>query len=435
MTPTDQAPTQLSPTFCAVPWMHLFADELGVLRPCCITLEQRAIVNRDHDGVPYTIDRSGAVEAAWNAPFMTDLRLDMLSGRRPAVCRRCFADEDLGIRSYRQDFNKSFRDHIPEAIGQTTPGGASRTDLIRSVDLRLGNLCNLRCRMCSPISSKLLIAEFAELNGLPVDDERIARLSRLDWFTRDETWRLFEKFLPNIERLHFAGGEPLLIPQMFDFLERAVSLGHARNITLSYITNLTTLPQALVNLWPSFRQVILTTSLDGFGALNTFIRYPSRWEAIDENLRRLDVEGWKLGCTEVYFNTTVQVYNILRLDELLEYTLAAFENLSPFPTLSLLAYPPCFSIQVLPPDLKREAAERLNAFVARHDARPSQRWGGKNLDRFRASLEGVVAHMTAADRSEEAAEFLRTNAVYDRHRGQDMRTVIPELSGMFELAV
>jgi hypothetical protein len=424
-----------SPTFCPAPWMHLYADEHGTIRPCCKTRGGIGHENLDEAGNPYRMGDPGAVDAAWNSPFSRGLRRDMLEGRRPAVCRHCFHDEDVGIFSYRQGLIHTLQTHIGEARRSTGPDGYAPIELIRSIDLQLGNLCNLRCRMCLPIFSKLLIPEHALIHGVSTGDERFARLRNIDWFRGEETERVFEKLLPNLERLHFMGGEPLLIPEMFDYLERAISSGRAGEISLSYSTNLTTLPARAVALWRQFREVELFVSLDGYGAVNGFIRYPSHWEAIHENLSRLDLERSALGCTDVYFNTTVQVYNILRLDELLEYTLDTFENLDPFPTLSLLAYPSCFSIQVLPPDLKREAAERLNAFVARRDARPSQRWRGKNLARFRASLEGVVAHMMEADRSDEAAEFLRRNAVYDRQRGQDVRTIIPELSGMFDRSV
>lgn len=435
MKPSDDAPAAQSPTFCPVPWVHLFADELGVLRPCCMTMEQPHLVNRDPAGIPYTVNRPGSVDAAWNSPFMKELRLDMLGGRRPAVCQRCFMTEDLGIRSYRQDFNDSFGEKAAEAVALTAPDGASSTDLIRSVDLRLGNLCNLRCRMCSPISSKLLIPEFAELTGISTNEKWLVRLERLDWFTRKETWRQFERLLPHVERLHFAGGEPLLIPEMFDFLERAVSLGHAGKIALSYSTNLTILPDRIASLWPAFQSVKPVVSLDGFDSVNSLIRYPSRWESIDENLHRLDREGASLGCTTVKFSTTVQLYNILRLDELFEYLLLGFKNLRPFPFLSLLANPSCFSIQVLPPGLKNEAAERLRAFVARHDASPPQRWRGEHLRMFRGNLEGILAHMMAFDRSSELPEFLRRNAIHDRHRGQNAAAVIPELAGLFDGSV
>ncbi len=170
-----------------------------------MTLEERQFVNRDPDGVAYTVDRPGGVESAWNSPFMKGIRLEMLNGSRPAICRRCFADEDLGIRSYRHKFNQSFHSHLAEALHRTTPDRASPPDLIRSIDLQLGNVCNLRCRMCSPISSKLLFREFAELMDIPENDERFARLGRLDWFSREETWRMFESLLPHIDRLHLAG--------------------------------------------------------------------------------------------------------------------------------------------------------------------------------------------------------------------------------------
>ncbi len=97
--------------------------------------------------------------------------------------------------------------------------------------------------------------------------------------------------------------------------------------------------------------------------------------------------------------------------------------------------PSFFSIQVLPSDLKREATERLRAFVAYHDAQPHRRWSGRYLDRFRDNLEGVLTHMMAADLSAELPAFVRGKAVYDRHRGQDVRTVRPELSRLFDLPV
>src|SRR5271163_368119 len=134
MKPTADAREEPSPTFCCVPWVHLFADELGILHPCCKALEQRHLVNRDAAGVPYKVDRPGGVQAAWNSPFMRDLRIELLEGRRPTVCSRCFADEDLGIRSYRQNFNNSFGEHVAGAVAQTTSDGTSSMDLIRSID-------------------------------------------------------------------------------------------------------------------------------------------------------------------------------------------------------------------------------------------------------------------------------------------------------------
>lgn len=430
MTRPPRQPDSISDTFCILPWVHLFADELGVMRPCCMTLEARDEVNRAPDGKPYVVYHPEGIEEAWNSPFLRRVRLDMMTGQRPDVCRQCFREEDLAMRSHRQGANREFEHLIASAIESTSADGSSPTELIRSVDLRLGNLCNLRCRMCSPVSSKLLIREFAALNNVPENDERLERLRRLDWFTRKDFWDTFEKYVPQMDLLHFAGGEPLLIPQMIEFLERVVDSGKSSQITLTYITNLTTLPPKVIELWPKFKRVSLMVSLDGFGDVNSLIRFPSRWEKIDENLRQLDRYGAEYNCQAVKLNTTVQVYNVLRLHELFEYTFSNFEHIVPFPKLTLLTYPPCFSTRILPQPLKELAATRLREFMSRWENRWPQH--GEDLDRFLAAVDGVIDHMMSENYEHEIPEFVRRSLLHDQYRGEDTCQQLQELAPLFE---
>jgi len=418
-------------TWCILPWIHLFACEQGFLRPCCMALEDKEMINQDSSGKPYVVYDPGGVNEAWNSEFMRALRRDMLTGQRPSACRRCFRDEDLGIRSYRQMSNEMFQAHIAEALVRSSDDGTAPPDLIRSVDLRLGNLCNLRCRMCSPQSSKALIQEWADLYGIARDNSRLERLRELDWYTRDEFWLAFEKYIPNIERLHFAGGEPLLISQMFDFLERVIELGHAPNITLSYVTNLTILPNRIFDIWPHFKSVSVTASVDGFGEINSFIRYPSRWSTIDQNLKRLDAEAERLNCEDgLTFNATIQAYNILRLDEFLEYAATEFERFGR-PKLSLLYYPEQFSVRILPSEMKQMAADRLRRFTQRFATQWPTRWHGKQLQDLLSTVDGLITHMMSADRSDLLPEFRRWTRHMDLSRGQNVVDVIPELAPLF----
>ena len=422
-----------SPTFCVMPWVHLFADEQGQMRPCCMTLDDRARTNRDASGAPYRVGDPRGLDEAWNSPFMREIRRDMLEGRRPEVCSRCWKDEDLAIRSYRQDANAMLGAHAGEAVAATTPEGASPLPFIRSVDLRLGNVCNLRCRMCSPVSSKRLIPEWKRLFDVPDDDPRMAELQKVDWFDRDEVWRNLEPFLRSLDKLHFAGGEPLLIARMFDFLARVIESGRAPQVVLSYVTNLTTLPPRVRELWPAFRQVKLTVSLDGFGPLNTFIRHPSQWDLIDRHLTELTHNRAEYNCSTITVNTTVQAYNVLRLDALFEYLFTkAAPNLIPYPRLTLLYWPSSFSVRVLPADLKDLAEARLRAFVARWEGR----WplDGPELDRFLAGIEGVIAHMREEDRTEEIPELVRRSGFFDQSRGERTQDVLPELAPLFQPA-
>jgi MoaA/NifB/PqqE/SkfB family radical SAM enzyme len=301
------------------------------------------------------------------------------------------------------------------------------TSLIRSVDLRLGNLCNLKCRMCSPVSSRLLIPEWRTLFNVAADDPRLAALESVDWFSADTLWENCAALAPQVQTLHFAGGEPLLITRMLDFLSRLVEHGSAPGITLSYVTNLTTLPERVVTLWPRFAAVSITVSLDGAGPLNTYIRFPSKWENIDAHLTALVRDPGRFNCAALTINTTVQAYNVLRLDALCEYVIChVAPHVTSYPRLTLLQWPSCMSVQVLPPELKMLATSRLRAFVRRWATRwPVQ---GEPLDRFLASIEGVIAHMHARDGQHEFAEFVRRTLVFDRERHQDIRVILPELA-------
>lgn len=427
---TAPGSAKLPEGLCIAPWIHLFADERGMMSPCCMVLDHRH-ANRDERGAPYRIHQIEDLDPAWNSAYMRELRQDMLAGRRPAACRRCHQHEDLGIRSYRQALNKMFRHHLQ----QLDPGADGRAEpVLRSVDIRLGNLCNLRCRMCSPISSRALVEESAEIFGLRPDHRYLERVKNQHWYADPGFWDFLEAQLPTVERLHFGGGEPLLVAEMFDFLDRLVASGRASDITLSYITNLTVLPSRIRQLWPRFKEVRLTLSVDAHGELNSFIRHPSRWPTVAANLLHLDHHADELNLASATLNTTVQVFNVLALTELFEYTLAHLHRICPYPTLSLLNQPPCFSIQILPRELKTEAVRRLDEFLRRHDGRWPEGWRGGDLDKFLGGIEGVKKHLMEAHREDEIAEFLRWNEVYDRHRGQDLRQAIPELAPLYERA-
>ena len=418
-----------SSSFCVLPWMHVFADERGVMYPCCRSVGTKK-PNVDAGGRPFRIFEDGALERAWNSEYMRTLRLDMLRGARPEPCSRCYMYDDLGMRSHRQDINVEYADRVPALVGTTAADGSVPPD-IQSVDLRLGNLCNLRCRMCSPQSSKGLIGEFAAAYGISTHHWSFDELRRMNWFETPAFWEIFERHTRHIERLHFAGGEPLLIPQMFDFLERLSASGRAGSIALSYNTNLTTIPERVYGIWPAFRHVRITVSLDGAGAVNSFIRHPSVWEEIDANLHRLEADHDALNLGGgIASNTTVQIYNVLRLDELLEYFVDGFTRIEA-PNLSVLTHPRHFNIQALPAAVKDAAAERLRDATTRLAPRWPARWRGAELDGLLASIDGIIEHMRARDDSAVLPEFRRWTAVQDGQRGQRTSDVLPELEPLF----
>lgn len=413
-----------SPTFCVLPWVHLYANELGHVYPCCIAMQAgKPIV--DEQGQPYTIHDLKQAEAAWNSESMRAIRRDMQTGRRAPVCDGCWRAEDVDMLSYRRTSNRDYESRLPEITAGLREDGSAPA-VFRSVDIRLGNLCNLRCRMCSPVSSKALSGEWARLfSGRPGLEQSLAMLRHVDWYRKPEFWQALEHKAADIEVLNFAGGEPLLIEEQFAFLERLIELGHAEHINLEYISNGTNLPERAFALWPRFKQVSLLISLDGYGEVDEFIRHPTRWATLDSNLRRIDAHMHEMGISEVRFNTTVQLYNVLALDKLFEYTLT-FERILQLPSVNILILPDCFQIGVLPPELKALAIERLETFRAR----TRDRWPDiHNMRRrFNASIDGIISTLRDQDLTHLLPAFVQRNRIHDEYRRQDLARVVPELA-------
>lgn len=431
--PDTHVPPHLpSPTFCALPWLQLYADPLGRVRGCPLAFAagEGGEASDDEELTPVPLHGPGGVESAWNSPLMRSMRRDMLAGRRPEPCRYCFRNEDLGVHYYRQGYNRLFQEHIAEAAAATAEDGSAPVGLIRKIDFYLGNSCNLRCRMCTPLSSRTLLAEWAEIKGIPARDPSLEPLRSIDWFTREEFRQAIDKVLPNVERLHFAGGEPFLIPQMFEVLERVVELGHAHRITLSYNSNFTNLPDRLFDLWPHFKGVRLTGSLDGIGVVNDYIRAPSDWADIDRHLHAIDGDFERANVQSLSLNVTVQIHNALRIDEVIAYVAESFGRMDA-PNLNILSVPEALSIQILPPDLKAEAAAKLRRCIERLEERWPARWSKPQIDHLRRSVDGVIDHMMAADRRDLIPEFRRLCGIQDRRRKQNVMEALPELAPLF----
>src|ERR1039457_5907343 len=169
-----------SPTFCPLPWMHVFVAADGIFYPCCRSVDAQT-PNVDHLGKPQRFHSGESIVTAWNSDFMRAVRTDMLAGRRPPACAGCFAVEDLGGESDRQMINRLYPQYVREALSAAVDDGRIECKP-RTLDLRVGNICNLQCRMCSPRLSKGLLNEFKMLHGLSDDSEYVRSASRPSWF-------------------------------------------------------------------------------------------------------------------------------------------------------------------------------------------------------------------------------------------------------------
>lgn len=381
-------------TFCVLPWMHLATVSSGNLRVCCNSTPGKNLIRRE-DKTPYKIFRDD-IKDAWNSDTYKTIRKQMLDGERPDMCVRCFREEDAGLSSARMNWNRRWK--TDEEYSATPEMN------IKYVDLRLGNLCNLKCRMCNPYSSNQWVKEWSLIEDA-LSESEYERLKNMDWPENPKTWDNLFLLDHTIEEIYLTGGEPTLIKQQHILLSHLVEKGLASKIRLKYNINVTNIPNHLIEVWQHFKRVQLNCSIDAVGELNHYIRYPSNWDKIDENLTKVI----QLPNVKCEIHTTVQMYNILNLHEMLAY--AKSKDMRCY--LNILNHPEYFNIRVLPKPLKEEVKERLTNFI--------------DVEK----VSGVIAYMEAEDWSERMQKFVDATVALDISRSESIVELVPEFAAYF----
>ena len=412
-------------TFCVLPWIHSFVNSNGNYQICCTAEEH-------HPGIPdnnnnlYNIKNRPSPEEIMNSAFMNKARKDMLNGVWNKACTRCLVTESTAGTSRRMIENLHYNHLVPELIKQTNEDGSLKKIKFKSIDYRLGNLCNLECRMCGPHSSNKWIKDWNSVKpeSEQMSPERRIEVENYDWIEKDYLLTEFKEKLIDAEHLHFAGGEPLFTPQMATMLKYCIDLGVAQNIILTYNTNATKLPMPVLELWKQFKGIRLLCSIDGFGKVNEYIRYPSKWDVIDKNLTFLDdnFEAYKI--QEIILSCTVQIYNVLALTDLYNY-LKKFKNIIPALNLVNLHYPEYLLAKLLPTEAKQLATMRL--------LQVASDLNGKLSDKYQyleENIHQIINFMNESDKSNLLPLFTSVNSKIDKAKGIEFGEYIPELKAV-----
>jgi len=413
-------------SFCVLPWLHRFVNLGGEVQLCCTAEEFEHSYIRQDSNKPINITDGLSDEQIGTTRHMRDIRVSMLKGTWPAACERCRLTEETGGCSRRQAENQHFDEHIPWILEHTDEQGHAPVR-IRSRDYRLGNLCNLRCRMCHPRASKLLMEEWNQVarRRLRIGGKLASEYENMTWFHNQQLWDDFSTHCRDLEHLHFAGGEPLIIPEVQKALEICVEQGVAGNIELTFNTNVTKIPAQHRALWPQFRSVNLLCSIDAHGALNDYIRYPAKWSRLARNLDIIDQQHEELNLGRATLSVTVQIYNVFHLHELIDYCRERFSFIRTMPNLVHLSVPDYFNVQHLPDDLKQLAAERLQALRARL-VNAGETEGLNQID-------SVLAYIGLGEHSLYLMnEFKRVTGIFDRLRGESLTALVPELGPLVD---
>lgn len=340
---------------CVLPWNHLYATNTGTIFPCCgshYSLGQAA-----KDGWTQHIEDSEIVKKISTFPNMKALREQLANGEEPEICSGCFDKEKEGIWSYRQTANELFPETYSELCEDKLNIGSQLK--LEFLDLRLGNRCNLACRMCNASSSHMLLEDFRDFLG---DANYGSELEDLDWVSNRHLYRDIVEHCENLKIINMAGGEPFIIDESWEFLEMLIEKGLSQNIELRYNTNLTVLPEKAKAIWKKFKRVVLFLSIDGTEDVYEYIRYPGKWDRIYKNLKKLDLEFDEFNMESAKIQMTVQAYNIGNIPEITKL-LQEFKRIEKVPILNILDHPTALNFLSLPLDSRDLVAKKLKLFL------------------------------------------------------------------------
>jgi MoaA/NifB/PqqE/SkfB family radical SAM enzyme len=315
------------------------------------------------------------IEKVWNNSFFTNLRTDLATGVQNKTCNTCWKQEEAGEFSYRQKFDLDLKNEEKEKIINetlTTNGILSNTP--KTIQIKIGNLCNLKCITCNQAASSLHEKEVLEWKKnnikLPSFLEWINSYE-IDWDGINENTNLeivyknYKHGLENADLLQLIGGEPLVNPITNYIIERIIEDGYAHQLELYIISNLTTLNDKVLKHFSKFKQTIVSISWDHVESNKfNYIRFPATYKHFRTNVERL------LNKPNILpkISTTFSIFNIFDLEEIFD----EFEKVSQQVSVHfdvnfvIVDEPNYFSIRYLEKEQKQKIMEIVKSYVLKN---------------------------------------------------------------------
>ena len=462
---TDKLNIEAPSAWCPLPWSHINIRSSGIYRLCCHsnTSETQGTL-KDKNKKPLHV-LSTSLPEVMNSETMKSIRKNMLKGKWSKECVRCQREFESGMNSRNMYERKNLshlvdKEDYPDYLKTKEKTKEDGTIPIKDfpilyLDARFGNLCNLKCIMCGPADSNKWYEDYHQLTG---DDYFYDSGSKVQLYEKNKVWKTekniynwsdqavfwkeIEKYMGSLRKLYIVGGEPFLIKNHFDFLEKCIKKSVAQKMELEYNSNVTLIPQRAWDLWKHFKVVKVAASLDGWGKINEFIRYPSQWNQLKKNL---DCFNTAEGSFSISFAPSISVLNIWHLPDfiqkLMEWNFKRCDNFySPLFSPHPVHQPKHLNINILEDSFKEKISKRFDTYrkkVSEFDweAHYGKSYGYswdtkiKKVNRVLGSYKKYLykVQLPKEELKKERRHFISTMDKLDQIRKTHWPEVLPEL--------
>ncbi len=384
--------------FCVLPWISLETSPIGTVRPCCLAEDEIT----DNTGEKYSLLTTD-LEKIHNSQYMQNLRKEFVDGEKPETCRKCWNEERSGRTSKRMHTLNRL-----EHIVTDTEWTADAKPLV-FIDFKLGNICNLKCRICGSWSSSTFAAEEVKFEGK--DSFHYQMLKDGAWPRRNQKfWTEINKLMHQVRYLEFTGGEPFMIQEHFQLLQRMVDKGIAQDVEIHYNTNGTHFPGHAEEIWKHFKLIEIAFSIDDVGKRFEYQRANAIWSEVNTNMDRFEAMRDRNTNIQLQVCSTVNVFNVMYLEGLANWIdKRSFD----FIYWNMLHEARHHSVGTLPERAKELVSNKLMA----------SRVSDFHMKEFVKIVDFIEAGISL-----DGTELRRSVQQVDIRRQQDLRTHHPELA-------
>jgi MoaA/NifB/PqqE/SkfB family radical SAM enzyme len=386
--------------FCVLPWISLETSPIGTVRPCCLAEEEIL----DNSGVKFDLNQA-EFSNIQDSAYMQTLRQQFLDQKQPSTCRKCWQEESSGRTSKRMHTLDRLKNII------TDQPWTSDAKPLMFLDLKLGNICNLKCRICGSWSSSTFASEELQFVKDKKNSYHYQMLRQGAWPRENIVfWKEIDQVVDQIRYIEFTGGEPFMIQEHFDLLQRLVNQGIAGNIEIHYNTNGTQWPVHAEDIWKHFKTVEIAFSIDDVESRFEYQRTNAIWNTVVENIEKFKQMRSRQPNIQLQVCSTVNIFNVYYLEELANWIQ---QQSFDFIYWNMMHEAQYFNIAFLPDSAKQAIEQRLLSATVNQ----------KTYAEFKKIIEFMYG--TPGTNGKELCQEIQ---LVDRRRNQDFSTVEPEMA-------
>lgn len=294
----------------------------GNVLPCCYISKSNSDLKRE------------PTDDLLNGPLVKSFRQTAIKGDIPDICTDCVNLEKLTGRGPRLE-NIYFDD--------TTVKETIVEEDVRYLQIRLSNVCNFKCTICSSSYSHLIGKENGEKNPLKVIEDSVLT---------DLKQRLPKMI--NLKFVIFGGGEPFHnsngLIELLDYIPRTAAIAAH--------TNGSVFNKPLLRKLSEFKTSVLTFSLDGTDRFFNYQRSNGNWNDVKKNIRKIQKFYPKI---RMHCDHTATCVTLPNLKEFLRQTTPLFTKVK----IHFIKYPNYYQINLLKEEVLNHIKNQIKDEVIR----------------------------------------------------------------------